>query len=506
MQTPPGDYSPVAYRVISWLLLLVMYAAAAFLALSPVALRDPDMWWHLRSAQWILSQHAFPHFELFSNNAAGRPWAAYSWGFELVLYSLYRHFQLVGIAGYTAGMVLLITAAVYRMVSRHSAAVGAVSLTLASVFAISPILTPRPWLFTVLFFTFELTTIFDARRTGNWRKLLFLIPLFAVWANFHIQFVYGLAVLALAAAEPLIARILYVEPPGEDANSVPISRWVVVLGASAVATLLTPYGLSLYRSIFTLAREQDVFNYVTEFYAPSFRYLGNYVLLLLGLAAAFSLGRRSRVGIFPPLLLVFAAVLAFRSQRDMWLLAVAAVALIAPALRQEVATVRQTSLGGKFALLVAVVAIAIGIARVREINNLALERDVAAVYPVSAVKAIAARHYSGPLINQFNWGGYLIWNLPSLPVSMDGRTDVYGPEVIRHSIALWDGQLPLTSDPELQRAGVIIGESAAPLSLLLRFDPRFKLVYQDQVASVFVPSPQAADAPQEAMGNKKVAP
>jgi hypothetical protein len=506
MPISPRDHSRAAYRVIRWLLLLLMYAAALFLALSPIALRDPDMWWHLRSAQWILSHHAVPHVEPFSASRAGTPWAAYSWAFELLLHAVYRQFYLVGIAAYIAGMAALIAAALYRLASRSGVDTAvAVALIIAAIIAISPILTPRPWLISILFFALELTAIFDARTSGNWRKLLPLIPLFALWANFHIQFIHGLAILALAAAEPLIIGFLYLPRNSEDPNRLPAARWFAVLGACFAATLLTPYGLSLYRTVFTYAgQNSQVSKYVTEMYAPTFRHLGNYFLLLLGLAAAFSLGRRGKLQVFPVLLLGACAVLSFSSQRDAWLLAVASVALIAPTLRPKVGRTQAgypTALG-QAALLVALILITIAIAQLRGINNLALEREVAAVYPVQAVNAVAARQYSGPVLNQYTWGGYLMWRLPSAAVSIDGRADVYGPDAIQRSVALWNGEIPL-SDPELQHAGVIIGERNAPLSALLRADSRFELIFEDPVASVFIPRSALADASQSP--NKKVA-
>ena len=42
------------------------------------------------------------------------------------------------------------------------------------------------------------------------------------------------------------------------------------------------------------------------------------------------------------------------------------------------------------------------------------------------------------------------------------------------------------TDPELSAAGVVIAPVKLPLTSLLRLDPRFRLVYEDDVAVVFV--------------------
>jgi len=55
-----------------------------------LTVRDLDNWWHLKVGDWILQNHAFPHTGIFSATAANRPWAAYSWGYEILL-SLWWH-------------------------------------------------------------------------------------------------------------------------------------------------------------------------------------------------------------------------------------------------------------------------------------------------------------------------------------------------------------------------------------------------------------------------------
>src|SRR5207249_3388026 len=62
-----------------------------------------------------------------------------------------------------------------------------------------------------------------------------------------------------------------------------------------------------------------------------------------------------------------------------------------------------------------------------------LEQRVAETFPEQAAAVVENRHYSGPLYNHFNWGGYLIWRLPNLPVAIDGRTNIHGVERTKQS-------------------------------------------------------------------------
>jgi hypothetical protein len=73
-----------------------------------------------------------------------------------------------------------------------------------------------------------------------------------------------------------------------------------------------------------------------------------------------------------------------------------------------------------------------------------------------------------------------------MPVSIDGRAALHGDAALDRSNATWSGQPEWASDPDLRRARLVIGPVRAPLTQLLRTDPRFELDYEDQLAAVFV--------------------
>jgi hypothetical protein len=105
---------------------------------------------------------------------------------------------------------------------------------------------------------------------------------------------------------------------------------------------------------------------------------------------------------------------------------------------------------------------------------------------VGAVAFVKQNRFPGPLYNNFDWGGYLIWSLPELPVSIDGRGNVHGDLRIIRSIRTWAGYPGWDLDLELANARLVIAELGRPLTSHLRRDARFKLVYEDDTAAVFV--------------------
>src|SRR5262249_7108078 len=143
------------------------------------------------------------------------------------------------------------------------------------------------------------------------------------------------------------------------------------------------------------------------------------------------------------------AFVSFRAQRDVWFVVVVSLVIVAGALRSAPRErVRMTP--GQLALATVLTgALVIGGGLVKDLSPRALEAAVRKEYPAAAATVVAERKYPGPLYNHYNWGGYLIWRLPDLQVSMDGRANVYGPERIRRSVETWSGLSGWDSDPDL---------------------------------------------------------
>jgi hypothetical protein len=179
--------------------------------------------------------------------------------------------------------------------------------------------------------------------------------------------------------------------------------------------------------------------------------------------------------------------LGFRAQRDVWVLVLAAVFIIGEFgrfVRSEPCF--EFTKPRMVGIIVALTGAIHLIGMHRQISEQRLESIVEERFPVGAVKFINEKNYSGPLYNHLNWGGYLIWALPRVSVSMDGRTNLHGEQRIERSLRTWSGLKGWESDPELMRARLVIGDVNHPLTSVMRTNSRFKLVYEDAVAAVFI--------------------
>jgi hypothetical protein len=309
-----------------------------------------------------------------------------------------------------------------------------------------------------------------------------LAVIFALWSNIHIQFIDGLVVLGLALAEAFAARLGFGEKPRLR------TRWLcAAFAASVLATMVNPFGWHIYRVAYDLAAQPGVLYRISELQSLSFRDFKDFLVLFLALSAATALGWQKRFRVFEFGLLIFAASVSFRSQRDLWVITVVAVSTLASSIAGKVNNpVRIPRMASAVAVLMAALAALSGF-RLMHVTSALLEGQVINYLPERAVNEIKAKGYPGPLYNNFDWGGYLIWTL-RMPVSIDGRAAFYGDKSIDRSVETWSGQPKWASDPALKSAGIVLGPVSSPLIQLLRLDPHFKLVYEDKLAAVFVPA------------------
>jgi hypothetical protein len=104
---------------------------------------------------------------------------------------------------------------------------------------------------------------------------------------------------------------------------------------------------------------------------------------------------------------------------------------------------------------------------------------------------VKSNRLEGPIYNDFDWGGYLIWALPDYPVSIDGRTNLYGEERLIRSMNTWQANEGWETDPALVKARVVIApkkreNAPTPLTEKLRQHPSWEKRFEDDVSVVFV--------------------
>ncbi|MFY9674529.1 MAG: hypothetical protein WAK13_08740 [Terriglobales bacterium] len=476
-------------RVIQWIALAVMLVWVAQGAVDhKFSVRDNDIWWHLKTGDWIVEHFAVPHNGLFSWTAASRPWVAYSWGFEVMLSRAYAWFNLMGLGLFGVLLTLLIAYLQFWSLRRLSGRFWEAWLLAAcSLYTFLFVIGPRPVFVSIIFYIVLLTVLLEVNRGGPIRNLYWLPVMFLVWANIHIQFVYGLFVFGLFVAFQLASRWVEknkIATALSRSPSLPPAPLVLTLGACVAATLIGPYSYHLYQVIFLYSKAKYSYQIIVELQPLTFRLSNQFVELLLTAAGFCALGWRKRIDLFKFSLLIVASFLAFRTLRDCWFVSITAAAFIAdfPASDSERDRGETLPEGG---LLLATLAIfLVLLSQNFDFNERSLDRYTSLEFPVDAVNYLRKHPLAGPLYNNLDWGGFLTWYMPQFPVAIDGRNDLYGDDLDK---TFFEAQSALAykNDPYLLQSGFVLLSKKYPLATVLRLDPRFQLMYEDKIAVVF---------------------
>ena len=468
--------------IIDTLFLLVALATYFFVTTRSALVMDEDIWWHLRAGHWMLDHRAVPVKDMFSAHTMGQPWIAYTWLFDVLVSWIFDSWGYRGMLAFTTTIAAAYTSCLIVFLARFMNLRRAMILAFLAWIALMPLKWPRPWLFTILFFAIELALLWIARERDRPVWLLPIVPLFALWANIHIQFVYGLALLGLFAIEASLPARFGGKPWGKPRAR----RLWILLAASIAATLLNPYGWNLYRVVFQYATQSAPLLYVQEMQSLPFRIPSHWVFLLLICAAIFVLGAAREKSVLLISLLAAAGYCGFRSQRDIWFPVTVALLALSSEMRKRTPAFARSRCIYAVAIPGGIL-LTLGLLTIDpRFSDVAMSKAVAEHFPEDACEYIERAHLTGPLFNSYNWGGYLIWRLPNMPVSIDGRANLY-EQYLPTAVNTIRGQSNWSLDPDLRKARTIVLDHDGPLTSILRVNPRFRLLYEDSTASVFEP-------------------
>lgn len=444
---------------------------------------DTDLWWHLRTGQWIVEEGRIPYTDPFSFTMAGRPWIAHSWLAEVGMYLLYRY---VGAFSLPLLRSLLQVGAwgllLKMLLERWPRLWGNLGLVLAGLVASAKYWLVRPNTVSLALFVIVLYLWYLYKGRGR-HRLWLLPPLLALWANLHSGYIYGLLLLAVLLAGELLAGRRWPDPLALERK-----RWLRFGLYSLLclpAVLLNPYGPRLLLYPFTYYFGQITLHthFVGEWLSPDFHEFSNilFLLLLLGLIAALA-WRRGALGPAETLAVALFLALALNSIRAagvaipllVWSLAgvlgQGVAARPSPARRGAWRPPTQTTVwlwyGGTLLLVVVLLAgMGYEYAAWGSTNGFLEESP----YPRDAIATLEALPSSARLFNTYNWGGYLIWKLyPQHLVFIDGRADLYGDELFRDYLKI-DRASPDWSELLVQKYQVdtVLCEQEGPLATVL---------------------------------------
>lgn len=487
-------------RLLQRLTVRRLAVAILFISLFAMAVRPPidtDTWWHLLAGRVTLEQGKILKTDLFSHTRYGAPWTAYAWLSEVFLFILFDQLSYAGLALWIAAVVTGTAVFIYLQME-GSPYLRAFLLVLGmTTSALTWIARPHMWSF---LFTAVVAYVLYLFKWKGVNRLWLLPPLFAFWVNLHAGYMLGFMVMvAFVAGEVfnrLLARTFSTEDPIVSWRGI---GWVALTGViSALALLVHPNTTQMWTYYLETVRINALQDFIQEWQPPDFHQIFTqpFIWLLLATVAAIGLSNRRVDGTDLALVggFTYASLLAVRN--------IAPFALVAtPALSRHVAaildrlgwstrlrrpqrpSIKMGAINLVLLALVSVTAVALIQPPLQPTTNETAAREE---LPVDAAAWLAENHPPGELFNPYNWGGYLAWTLwPDYRVFVDGRTDLYGDEVLSQYVTVQFAQPGFQEILEQYEVNLVLTYPDDSLSAQLRCVGGWSEIYRDDVAVIF---------------------
>jgi hypothetical protein len=453
-----------------------MFAAGVYLLLLLLGaklLNDPDSYWHIAVARWILEHSAFPTGDPFSHTMPGAHWIAFEWLSEMVYAGAHAVAGWPGVIVVAAAAIALAFAILMHFLLQRLDTVPALIMGLAAVVLTAPHMLARPHALVLPVMVAWVGALVGAVERRTAPPFVFL-PLIALWANLHGSVAIGVAFIAPAAIEALL------QTP-RAAWRKTAQQWFLFAMLAVVAASLTPYGPGILLAPINTLSLGSALSIIGEWKPQDFGKLGAFeVVLLLGVGFALLRGLT-----LPPvrILVVLGLLhLALSQSRHADLLALLAPLYLAQPLaaqlnRRAVTDADTATPRFIFAALAVVTFAATAFALLRDVAPAARNTPAAAVTATGLAKA-------GPLFNDYIFGGYLIY--AGIAPFIDGRGEIYGRKLmLRHHNAITLQNVPdlLRLLDEYRIAATLLTPATPAVALLDRL-PDWQRVYADEITVV----------------------
>lgn len=458
-------------------------------------MNDPDIWWHMRNAQYLFEHHQLPRQDMYSFTVAGHPWINHEWLSEIPFYLAYRAFGLVGLKSLTffllSGIFVLLLYLCYKE-SRNFKAAAVVCYFATFLATVS--FGPRTILFGYLYLVVLLIVLQRLRQQGT--APLWLIPLlFCLWVNTHGSWSLGLIIFFVTAACGLVegtwGRI-------ESQRWTPsqLRKLIITAAATIAALFVNPFGWRLPFYPFDMAFRQNLnIAHVQEWISVDFHDLrGKMVMGLICALLMLFLLRNRKWNLGEILVMLFALYSGLTYIRFLVLMGIVVAPILAKALdffppyRPELETPRVN----------AVVILGLCAAMIyfwpREAK---IRKSIAETYPEGILSYLKADPPQGNVLNFYLWGGYLGWHHPQMRDFIDSRVDIFEYAGVLKDYLDFLGVDAVARKPDallekykIQYVLFPPSDSKNPLHTggnlvyVLEHDPRWKVVYKDKVSEL----------------------
>lgn len=513
---PPRKETPDP-PVLPYPILLHRVAFLAVMALALVlSLRQmgsPDIGFHLRTGDYILSGHGFPRTDPFTITMRTHRYTDTSWGYDVLAASLYRMAGAPGLVVFHAALVLFVFFMLYRTARLvRGDPTTLVLALLAGVVAMETRFEVRPELVSYALLALLLHLL--CRYVEGMPVRLWSLPLvMLVWGNLHSLYVLGWLVMGVFVLGSWLAKKRF---------DTTLARWCLL---AVLIAFVNPYGWRAITFPFTLLTrfgEQNPFaqtigEFVSPFALRTFARFPFYpelpiwtyrVLAILSVPAALVMARQRRWWMVFLWLAVGSLSIKMVRNVPLFVLGMLPGLVWALPLERGLAWFRMSAPRRRVVVRASTVfailfALGLGLRVVHNAYYVDARRAdrfglgwSAMKLPIETAEYLKRAQLPGEMLNDLNLGGYLMWAQPK-PVFIDGRLEVVGESFYHYYLDVFHSERALETCVAEHHIGWIVFPYLDEMDLLRRLskDQGWILVHVDPVAVVFEKTGAASGPP-----------
>jgi hypothetical protein len=464
---------------------------------------DPDFYWHLKTGEYIVSNFSIPKIDPFAYTSSGMHWVAHEWLSEVIFHLVDKSFGFWGLKILVASTFCATFTVLFRFAKKMTRNdTRALILVLVFFAPLMPYGSPRPQIFTFLLFTILLFILLNFKYLKS-TKYLFAIPfLMPLWVNLHGAYAVGFVMLLLFTGLEWAKHIF------TDNRDLQLRRdlWrlTVCVLISGLTANINPHFFEIWTYPFYLVSMEVSKGIIAEWRSPDFHqtFYKYYLIVIIGfLLSLIYLKKKPDITelAFP----VFFICAGMVSQRHLpltcfvllffsaamyrhialpieWLTSFGKAKSAIDATTKEIdkSVVGWLNLGLILAVGASVMHMGIGAKQEQSV-----EKDL----PVKAVDYILKNNITGNMLNDYGYGGYLIYRLaPARKVFIDGRADMYGDPFVSDFLEIHNGGNNWKEKFDKFSIDYVITSKGAPIRQILLIEGNFKEVFEADGHSVLV--------------------
>lgn len=420
-------------RLIQGLIILVIF----LMAITSIN-HENDLFWQLKMGETIFEQHYFPIKDPYSFTSYGGVWTLEEWLPGVLFYLIFKELGPGALILLKAVIIALTFSLFFVLFNKLKVNLylSVLVLLLAAMVNTRGIWSVFPSIFEYLFLSLTLF-ILEYSKQYTWKKtVLPLVLISFLWANSHASFFLMTFVLVSYIAGDLISQRLKkifpsFDPTGNALTKADKLKLIFVSLVSLITPFLTPNGYWTF--IYPFRISFSTFTaYVNEYHKYWEIWSWNWNDFVNGFTFILIVG----------VILIFTLSIKKLNPRDVLL------AIIFIGLSQQ--AVRHVAIFALMALFLISKYIKIWFGEYRGVFKRSLIKDILLIlliicfvyyyktnmvkfglglsekgYPKEAAEFVISNKIAGEMFNHYNYGGYLIWKMPSNKVFIDGRLEMY---------------------------------------------------------------------------------